>query len=481
MYKTIEVYAIALLIAVSQFAKAQNVLPDPGFEIGSGSNVPGDGPSYGNDCDYYSVDEFDNDLAHWQAARHNNDKGNRNPDWINDVGCYNTPIATQCGYSGYQPYGYHAYIAADVSKCKKNIWNNINIKQWHEAIRIALLNGNSLTNGKTYVIRYKLKSIQSEKPGGNDFQNYQECLDLVHVCHMRVFITKLGQHWNNNAQNDKFEAISANVIRNLTPSSSCGSWEYIERTFTVPSSGTYKNLVLYMETGAFEIDDVELFDECTNQQLIQNRLYPNAFSLITEGGIPFKEKVSGEIIAGNNVGALGVPVGNVTVQFGANVVYTAGSQIRLKPGFTAMKNSSFKAIIAGCPNNYKLAAVEENNTKDNPPVFYSEKYKEWLSDEELKLYNYLESEPIESQAKDKIRNDEIVVIQTDYNNFQIIDDSDHNLVSVTIYDVTGKVIGERKLSNENNLIFDINAAPGLYVAHFITSNNTTISKKIIIN
>lgn len=323
---------------------SQNLILNPGFELGWQASASYDGKpgllSSTNNCNYTNADYFDNEVLYWKVANHNNGKDEKDPDWTT-MTCANLHVATCGSFYSFHPSGNKAVISADIYSCKKK-FGGVKIVLFHEAIRIGF--DNSLINNQEYIIRYSLLPVKSIKEAfGTQYPLEYYCNQYTLTAHMRVFFSELGEHWDKS-WSKKFEAINANVI--LDFSSPC-KWNYIERSFTVPNSGTFRNLILYMESGAYVIDDVEIFEKCTDHLFIQNKIYASQSEIDIEAGSYF-ESVSNYINAGYSVGAANIYNGDVVIHNGANVEFSAGNFISLKPGFRTEPGARFIAKIEPC-------------------------------------------------------------------------------------------------------------------------------------
>ncbi|OFX41114.1 MAG: hypothetical protein A2X08_04355 [Bacteroidetes bacterium GWA2_32_17] len=464
---------IIIVVLLQSFTNlfSQNLIIDPGFEVGWQFTLNYDGhPGVGisNDCNYFYPSDFDNEVAYWKVAPHNNDKEERNPDWT-DLYCNNDHFSHSCFSGPFISSGNQVLIAADLSKCKERNNGTMKFRQWHEAIRIGVNGngGNGLINNKEYVIRYKLLPIESSLEDVyydiNDPTNVPhswKCYNYMNTCHMRLIFSELGENWDK-PWSDKFEAINANVIINY-PSSGYCMWYYIERNFTVPSSGDYNNLILYMEDGAFEIDDVELFEKCTDNLLIQNKVYHSPYTMNIEAGAYF-ETVSNYINAGNAVGAINVYNGDVVVGNGADVTFTAGNRISLKPGFKTKPGAHFIAKIEPCTGN---------------KINYNEFANNYLS---LLTYNL---KNIEIDTLDEATDEELV-FEDSFNIFPnptfgnvTINVNNENGFTIKLSDLSGRVLyKDEKFTNNESFDWSF-LENGIYLVK-IQQNDITQVKTIV--
>lgn len=335
-------FIILLCLCLSIKINAQNnIIPNGNFES-SNSSVCIKGVGNGTD--------FDDDIANWKMAEHSNDAGEGWPDWLIFSDCQ---YAQHCNYFGGLLVNSNAFVAikADIRKCKKkSLFSGFKLKRTHEAIAVGLLDGATFTAHQYYTIRYKLIPIKAENLDKGEDRNHPVCLNLQTDCQLRVFLTKKGyNNWNDNNGNIKQELYSANYAANSGENVYC-NWIAVERTFVVDYSGM-KNLILYTESGGFIIDDVEIFQKCAGDYLIQNKSYNfPLYAPDSQNGNHFSEQSSDYINAGYNVGATNTDVGNVVVKSGTAIVYTAANKITLKPGFKVENGSYFHALIDDCPN-----------------------------------------------------------------------------------------------------------------------------------
>lgn len=374
---------------------AQNIIPDPGFEVYQASQNLGAG-TWTTVCDYGKSQccyEFDGDMEIWKVAIHENNKEVMSPDLINDgIGCYHMQNQFCYATIGITPKGTHAYIEARFNhknNCDQNAEDDdpSHTQRYHDAIRTNFINGASLLNNTTYMLRYKVRALRASIEPGMFEGSYEElynpmfanCTTEVDNCHMRVHLTTNGIGWNENVSyNDKLNDIG-NVIRTFNPSN-C-EWEYIEHFVNIPGTGTYNNLIFYMETGAFAIDDVEMFPICTSNYYVQNKEY-FGFIAIENGGV-YREKVSSSIYAGKNIGAYNVPQGDVAIKPDATVIFTAGDQISLMDGFHVESGAEFTAVIDNCPNTRSLSSSYSGEENFNTS---SAQYTEPQNDKNISLH-----------------------------------------------------------------------------------------------
>lgn len=423
------------------FAVAQsNMIPNGGFE--TGPNSPGCQDDGYQSC----LNCFDDDINNWKVAQHNNDKREGTPDWID----FNT-----CGYLSYcsggvvRPSNRFIAIKADLFKCKEKKNSGCNMSKTHEAVAVGLENNQSFSSGINYIIRYKIIPVLAENL--DNTPNVSCCFDAIKFCHLRVFLSKLGHlGWDQN-NSDKQELLNANYASDY--SAGC-DWIAVERHFTCTKSGL-KNLILYAESGGFIIDDVEIFEECIPNYLIQNRDYfPQWYFPGSQGGLSFAEKSGDYLIAGNNVGAP-TSIGPVKVEFGSAVTYTASNKIVLKDGFIAQNGSAFKAVISPCPNSYKLQSPDSSNYSYTPVI------KE--APQEISIHHQMEILPNPSNGRFSFQ----------------FSEEDSGLKQIIISDVLGSIIYREETSKDQQQIDLSSQARGIYFVKVNCGDKSYVEKVII--
>lgn len=307
-------------IHVQGFSQS-NIIPNFSFETGPQSPL----------CDYQTnLNGFDDGIDNWKLARHSNGKGEGSPDWLD----YNS-----CGYYYCTdldaPNETKRFVAikADIYKCNKIL----NSKNYHEAICVSLPGNGKFTNGEKYIIRYKIMPVEAKILSGTRYAN---CINNISFCHLRFFLSEQGRlGWDHNSSTRQ-EIINANY--QAYANAHCG-WQLVERNFTC-NYGNLTTLVLYAEQGGFLIDDVEIFERCSANYLIQNKKY---FPQWYPQSLNFSENSGSRLSAGKNVD-ISKTNGNVTIMQDAYVTYVASDFIELTNGFTAEPGANFVAIIAPC-------------------------------------------------------------------------------------------------------------------------------------
>ncbi|GJM35643.1 MAG: hypothetical protein DHS20C18_46440 [Saprospiraceae bacterium] len=332
---------ISIILHITLFATsgvAQNLVPNGDFELGNGTSSPG--------CyDYYSGDgqcgtipffersfircakRFDDDLAYWMVAHLNIGAFQGavgSPDWTESSLCFNA--ADTCEY--------------------KNQTRFVHMSAEKENIRTRLQKGGSLYKLKPGK-RYRLNiSVQPIREGS-----------------IRMFFSKWDEHWNSNSSNnEKWEAVNANIHFNNESSYNC-DWLTISRDFTVPIGyQNLSNIILVLsehkEKGVWtevNVDDIQLFEipTCPEKKYIQNFIHWNETNIY---------QANKDLIAGENVI---VPpdiynqIGEVVVKGNSKIIYRAGEQVDINTGFQTETGAYFDAQIHPCEENPCPRATEK--------------------------------------------------------------------------------------------------------------------------
>ena len=333
---------LGLTIVISTRSDAQNnILPNWHFENGT----------FPNDCN-----GFEGAIGNWVVAGHNIDEDNGTPPrWIDiTVGNCDTKRNELCGwYLEVSGEGTQHPLVSNLSSNRfvqirqyaesYNPTDETYTNSYHNAITAQLTE--QLEEGATYVIRMKVMAcslpVANEASGKN---------------HLRVFFTeKGGNNWNDNINNQQFEAINANIV--IQNNGTDCQWYQTERRLTIPTGNNQLNhIVLFMEEGQYAIDDIEMYKVCPDEMLIQHKTYEHTYFYPYLNYSYFYEATV--IKAGNNVGAPGA-TGDVFVQDDADITYIASDYIELLPGFSALAINTgfgvntFTAQIGTCNDAMK--------------------------------------------------------------------------------------------------------------------------------
>ena len=216
------------------------------------------------------------------------------------------------------------------------------IRLGHEAIRVGI---QYLTPGKKYILRIK---IAPATPNHWNPENNQQ---------IKVLLTKFSQHWASDPNwfgggNIKEEIATFNIHGNISPVNF--QWHHREITFTAPTTADQLgNLIILCSKGTVFIDDVELFEICSENLIFENTTFS------------YKEPVYESdkyIFAGYDISNPPAGVGKVVAKEQSDVKFKAGKAIIFEHGFEAQNGSDFEAWIEPCdgwdsPTNFKKLCV----------------------------------------------------------------------------------------------------------------------------
>lgn len=189
------------------------------------------------------------------------------------------------------------------------------------------LNGGNLQAYTTYILRLQIRTDNFVDVGSIAYPSGPTTNTLGFI------LSKYGPKWYVYTGNDKIEFDNAfSISTSLLP------YTTLEYAFNTGSASDYKNLVLIMNSGGVDIDNVELFEFCPDNLAIQDKDY-----YYPEGDYQAGQTIA----AGYNVGGPG-PTGYVTVHNGGSTTYQAGQAIELKPGFSVQAGGLFLGKISPC-------------------------------------------------------------------------------------------------------------------------------------
>jgi hypothetical protein len=296
-----------------------NLVPNPGFEIANPGKFPqcpthystwpgGNFPWQANHaCD------FDDDIADWTGTQKTNINAgctniNRaSPDWLDIIYC----LSIQDGVIIHNPTSNRRVKFGEYGDADEGIRCSIDEK---------------FCADQEYTMRMR---IASERPG--------EVLNKL-----EIYAAKWGNDWNsNNNNNEKQYLTEFNIDINL-PFIDGNTFYSQQAYFTIDANKSdMQNLILMIaeDGNGVQLDDIELYKRgCQDDWLIENRVYDF---------LEFPFESDEKIISGFSVDPAQID-GNVVVDQNADVVYRAGKEVVLKPGFEAKANSDFHAYIAPC-------------------------------------------------------------------------------------------------------------------------------------
>lgn len=410
----------------------QNLIPNHSFEKGNHSSRP-------TSCQYSynGTDDFDGDVLNWEAAYLNPNSPKGDPHWVQVDTC-NTHIPSRClegdgGFSGIYRLNHLVYIRTEKTKTL----------EYENGVYVGL-NAN-LIPGVPYVFRIKYAALG---------QTYTQGIN-----HLRVHFTTFGEHWNaggpnGNNNNSKWnDVLGGAVSQNYNPSSTQCKFKQIERVIIPPHrQNPLRTLVLFVEKGAFIIEDVELYILCPQQLLIENTLYYD----FDDQGQTFTYTAKNEIIAGFDVGASTVN-GDVSILNQADISYKAGNKVTLKQGFRAYAGSNFHAQITPCGGNNKKSNSTSNNRDESSS----------------------NGKTLHKEINQLLNNNFSVFPNPSSNGEYTIHIGASDLFDVEVYNNIGELIYKEKAINKPNYKLDISSFPkGMYFIKARTSKKV-YTKRII--
>jgi len=448
---------IVLALFYTRILAQSNIIPNGDFESGANYNNT-------NYC-VYELKDLNDIISNWKVSL----KGGNNTDpitrWqkfgfcVNDNQAiwteFSAPLCATPSLGNFNEFGNKVVTLRWTHISTQLITGNCTkIRKDH--IGVALENNQKFTNGKKYLIRYKIM------PRTSTNINFGNCSSNKINTHLRLFLSKNGPlNWEKN-NNPLQELTQSGVSKSNTypdnNSTPC-DWIIVEKSF-VPNSSHYTTLIFLMESGGVFLDDVEVFEECENNYMVQNKTYhtgsyPANPPYVTGG--TFKEQSGFNLTAGNNIGKPNTPNGDVVIEPLSNINYTAPNKITLKSGFKAKQYSEFKAVIAPCPNNVNKSSEDFSNDTISAWRLFAD-YENDL--EILNLSSLVSIYPNPTQNK---------------LHFTISDELYADLEAIELYDVLGK----KFLYNPNREIDLHELNNGYYTIRFVFSNNTTVVKSFI--
>lgn len=289
-----------------------NLLRNGGFELSDNNDTP--------QCLEYSAhpnqqhqwaDILSNEILDWTVAKRCGLCSWGSPDWM----------GTNCSSSG----GTNTTRFMRMADQKELIYSQL------------FMNGNSysLIGGHQYLLKYRYVRVSADGSG------------------IEVYLTKHGEHWyetSNISGNQKYHLASADVSWNTSNSS---EWEQKILTFTAPTGSDFndlKNIVFKLKDNSdgnytvIHLDDVELYEieSCPNVLAIENRIHWQENTIYQAANV---------LKAGYDVNNPFTDNGNVEVKYNSNIIYRAGNQIILEPGFSTEPGCYFETVIEPCEPN----------------------------------------------------------------------------------------------------------------------------------
>ena len=332
-------FIILLYFCHTSFSQ-QNLIYNNSFENGIDNFLP--------TCNYgfSSNQSIDNKIAYWKCAHHNVEKGVYIPTWIDFTSCYKTIVISNCGECNMQSN----VLTSNRIMFISSKWFSDN-KSFHDAIRVGLKE--NLKPNQTYIFRIKYNPVMKYC-----FPKYTD------VNHLRIHFTKWGENWNSTSNNNQ----KWNDAVSIYHTDICGMWKQKEVEITTPNLSNLKNLIIYVEEGAFYIDDVELYEKCQSEIFIQNKVFDYFYNPSLQDYF-FVAHASNILNAGYSVDNT-EPYGDVIINDGANITFKAQNEINLNSGFTADKGSEFTAVLEPC---YTKSLSKDSNSEkifsyDDPVV-----------------------------------------------------------------------------------------------------------------
>lgn len=442
----------SLICIVPYFLKAQeNLIYNGSFENGTGTPPCVNTTSNSSNSDRYS--EFDDIIDNWNIA--------------NFCVCAFPPAGCGQGCKNPQPRW------MDINECPPSTaQSEIHLNRWvfmrddddgngpdyTDAIRSSLKE--VLIPGRTYTLRMRLA------PG----QNYYNVITTV-TNHIRIHFSKFSEHWYRNIGNNRWDDAAQFSISNIDL-----RWQSVECTFIVPIGPRFEelgNIIIAMEDGFIHIDNIELFEVCTQDLLIENKTY-----------YYFNYPISAvnTIVAGTDVNPH-TTNGDVLIEPLSNVTFVAGNQINLKPGFHAKTGSNFRAYIGPCligtPCFVSARKMENENEDENEDLTQ-------VSSTIIAKENdsNIEKDNFNNQKTIFLINSMEVYPNPSNGKFVIRGSSTNDIIELKIFDMNGRQLFYEKLKEiQNDYRKEIDFkeySKGVYNVQMSNSDGVIINTKVII-
>jgi hypothetical protein len=485
---------VTLALLKSQILLAQfNLVPNWSFESGHPKE----------DCIYYEeyIDNtIDRYIANWRIAKHRNGCNSAvhhglcngsSPEWfkISSLQC-SSRRSLLCGrylksdgnnFNG-NSSGSPSFDLSSESYIyiKHFAFGNYNPnskkydgKSYHNAIRVELLE--KLKAGRRYVMRMKIIPYS---------KYYQEGTKILSSGdnHLRIFFTQKGEDWTSNQKNQRIEPGLTNIVINQNVNQNC-QWYQTERRFNVPTSmSELKHLILYVERGAFGIDEVEIFEECPSTMFIENKVFETALfgRYPYLDGFPYVNQATGYIYSSNT-----------TVKNGARVIFSAGNEVILNNDVNIELGAEVLIEITGCythapssiiaaetPSvNYELSKVFYDDGDENEVDKFSEEDDEGDVDFEDNPSEQAKTTPAFNQNN---RKNKFSFHPNPTNNYlEISADQPDKVFTIIIMDSMGRPVKTQEGVVRSILVDLTSLAPGLYFAKVNDGQKIFVEKVVL--
>lgn len=299
----------ALILFVTKIGFSQNLILNPGFELGDKIHDDYQGCLYAP-TGKKSSEAFNEDLWFWS---------NSNPGYYLNFWSINKHRTTDWYWYSLCPlFSPSPYISERFVRMKCCFRG-----EYSEGVRIQLTE--KLVPGKIYTLRI----MMAVEVGDN--------------ATLHVYFSKWGEHWASNSNNNQkwVEPVTFNLNVN-NPNYNKMQWYVFEKKLpVVPSNlNELKQLILFPSESYVFLDNVELVEYCPDEMRIENTVY-----YIKE---PVFEAFN--IYAGYDVGSP-TQNGNVIVKDGADITYKGVYEVNLEPGFETEPGAEFEAFLAPCGKN----------------------------------------------------------------------------------------------------------------------------------
>lgn len=200
-------------------------------------------------------------------------------------------------------------------------------EKFYEGVRSTLTQ--DVQGWTDYILRVKLAAKSS---------------DIGNARSLNVIFSKFGDHWYRKNGNSTLQAGHFTI-----PANSPHEWYTFETKFSTSIHNQMKQIIVIREKGDdggyLFVDNVELYEYCTNLMPIQKRLFDSTDLYdINFNPLPMEAKM---VHSGSNVSAL-LPTGEVVCDPLSKVNFKGEWEVRLKTGTRIKRGATFRAYIAPC-------------------------------------------------------------------------------------------------------------------------------------